>query len=237
MENPGELNKDCALKSKNSLTTITVSEIPRVIRLLTQSTPATQRATVEKYFTPSASFTHPFCRTGSFEGSRWLIWCIYRWYKIMSPRIDLEIDGIAFDEKKLTLYVNIHQIFRIWIIPFYKAPVSLVTVLKLVRYPPLPPQPSYSASINPNDSQNGSLATSSKTPLFFIQSQNDLYQVNEFFRFFSAFGVLSGFLLLWQFVATALCVLGAGLLWPVSWVEQNVIGGNSQKSIGEAARG
>ncbi|KAL8663110.1 MAG: hypothetical protein Q9202_004147 [Teloschistes flavicans] len=231
MENPG------AFKIKNGLTAPAVSEIPGVIRLLTQSTPATQRATVEQYFTPSASFTHPFCRTGSFEGSRWLIWCIYRWYKIMSPRIDLEIDGIAFDEKKLTLYVNIHQIFRIWIIPFYKAPVSLVTVLKLVRYPPLSPQPSYSTSVNPNGSQSGSLASSSKTPLFFIQSQNDLYQVNEFFKFFSAFGVLSGVLLLFQFVATAFCVLGAGLFWPVSWVEQNVIGGNSQKSIGEAARG
>ncbi|KAL8689772.1 MAG: hypothetical protein Q9218_004627 [Villophora microphyllina] len=216
-----------------------VSEIPRVIRLLTQSTPATQRATVEQYFTPSASFTHPFCRTGSFEGSRWLIWCIYRWYKIMSPRIDLDIDGIAFDEKNLTLYVNIHQVFRIWIIPFFNAPVSLVTVLKLVRYPALPPQPSYSTSINPNDTQNGSLdkASSSDKPLFFIQSQNDLYQVNEFFKFFSQFGILSGLLLLWQFVATAFCILGAAIFWPVSWVEQNVIGGNSQKSIGDAVKG
>jgi len=71
------------------------TEIPQVIHLLTQSPPSTQRATLEKYFTPNASFTHPFCRTGSFEGSRWLIWCIYRWYKIMSPRIEMSVDSVG----------------------------------------------------------------------------------------------------------------------------------------------
>ncbi|KAL8709455.1 MAG: hypothetical protein Q9220_005838 [cf. Caloplaca sp. 1 TL-2023] len=216
-----------------------VAEIPRVIRQLTQSPPSTQRETVEKYFTPSASFTHPFCRTGSFEGSRWLIWCIYRWYKIMSPRIDIAIDSIAYDENNLTLYVNIHQVFRIWIIPFFKAPVSLVTVLKLARYPPLPPQPSYSTPINPGDYQNGSMykTPSSHRPLYYIKSQNDLYQVDEFFKFFSLFGILSALLPLGQFIATALCVLGATVFWPISWIEQNVIGGNRERSIGEAVRG
>ncbi|KAL8698368.1 MAG: hypothetical protein Q9224_001880 [Gallowayella concinna] len=209
-----------------------VKEIPQVVHLLTQSPPSIQRATVEKYFTPSASFTHPFCRTGSFEGSRWLIWCIYRWYKIMSPRIDINVDGIAYDEKNLTLYVNIHQNFRIWMVPFFNAPVSLVTVLKLVRHPPFSAQPSYSTPINRYD-----IPTSSEKALYFIQSQNDLYQVNEYFKFFSQFGILSGLLLLGQFVATALCILGATILWPVSWVEQNVIGGNREKSIGDAVRG
>lgn len=71
------------------------AEIPQVIHLLTQSPPSTQRKTLETYFTPSASFTHPFCRTGSFEGSRWLIWCIYRWYKIMSPKIEISVDSVG----------------------------------------------------------------------------------------------------------------------------------------------
>lgn len=156
----------------------------------------------------------------------------------MSPRIEITIDGVAYDEKNLTLYVNIHQVFRIWIIPFFNAPVSLVTVLKLVRHPSLPPQPSYSTPINPNE-QNWSLnkTASPEKPLYYIQSQNDLYQVNEFFKFFSQFGVLSTLLLLWQFLSTALCVAGTTVLWPVSWVEQNVIGGNQEKSIADAARG
>lgn len=156
----------------------------------------------------------------------------------MSPRIDLNINAVVYDEKNLTLYVNMDQVFRIWLIPFYNAPVSLVTVLKLVRYPPLPPQPSYSTPVNPNE-QNRSLhrTSPSEKPLYYIQSQNDLYQVNEFVKFVSQFGVLSGLLLLYQFVATALCVLGATILWPVSWVEQNVVGGNGEKSIVEAAKG
>jgi hypothetical protein len=72
-----------------------VTEVSHVIRALVQSTPSVQRATIERYFTADASFTHPFCRTGSFNGSRWLIWCIYRWYKIMSPKIEIDIDSIG----------------------------------------------------------------------------------------------------------------------------------------------
>lgn len=66
-----------------------------MIRLLTQSPPSLQQATIEKFFTPSASFTHPFCSTRSFDGSRWLIVMIYRFYKIMSPRIDLEVKSVG----------------------------------------------------------------------------------------------------------------------------------------------
>ena len=72
-----------------------VSEIPGVIQALTQSPPSIQRQTLEKYFTPDASFTHPFCRTGSFNGSRLLILAIYRWYKILSPRIELAVDSVG----------------------------------------------------------------------------------------------------------------------------------------------
>jgi len=78
------------------------AEIPSIIHRLTQSPPSLQRQTIETYFTPDASFTHPFCRTGSFDGSRWLIWCIYRWYKILSPRIDLEVESVG-STPRLTL--------------------------------------------------------------------------------------------------------------------------------------
>ncbi|MCJ1371885.1 hypothetical protein MMC20_003105 [Loxospora ochrophaea] len=192
------------------------AEISQVIHLLTQSTPSIQRATLERYFTPNASFTHPFCRTGSFNGSRWLIWCIYRWYKIMSPRIELTVDSVAYDPITLTLYVSLHQLFRVWFVPFVSAPVSLTTVLRLV---PTSSEPPYDKTT------------------YRIQSQNDLYQVNEFVKFASLFGVLSAFLLIWQFVATGLCVVGATLGVPVSWVEENVVGGNRERSIKDAAVG
>lgn len=72
-----------------------VSEIPEIVHSLIQGSPSEQADAINTYFTPNASFTHPFCRTGSFEGSRLLIHAIFRWYKIMSPRIEGGVDGIG----------------------------------------------------------------------------------------------------------------------------------------------
>ncbi|KAI9719759.1 MAG: hypothetical protein M1812_003247 [Candelaria pacifica] len=170
------------------------NEIPSIIHNLTQTPPSVQRQTIETYFTPDASFLHPFCRTGSFFGSRWLIWMIYRWYKIMSPHIELTVTSVAYDSKNLILYVSISQVFAIWFIPFFRAPVSLTTVLQLTHDP--------------------------STEKYYITKQNDLYQVDQFLRFVPG-GWLFAFV--WQFVATGFSVLGALLLWPVSYVEENLM--------------
>lgn len=212
-----------------------VAEIPEIIHLLCQSPPHLQAMTLQRYFTPSASFAHPFCRTGSyditeyFEGgrlervlnstgmggvvkevgnSRGLIGGIYRWYKILSPKIELEVDSVAYDEKAFTLYVSIHQKFRIPYIPFFSAPVSLVTVLKLVPR---------------------SFKGSDKKQSYLIASQNDLYQVNEFFKFFSLFRVLYYGLMVFQFVATAVCVIGQAVLRPVVWWEEGMVGRHGER--------
>lgn len=192
-----------------------VAEIPRVIHTLCQAAPSKQREALEKYFTPSASFSHPICRTGSFNGSRWLIWCIYRWYKVMSPRIELGVDSVAYDQQNLILYVSLHQLFRIWALPFLSARVSLVTVLHLV--------PERLSGSNPTK--------------YLIKNQNDLYQASELARFFSPFGIISSLVLVLQLLATALCVLGAGIGWPVTWVEENVLGGNQERSLEEVVKG
>ena len=126
----------------------------------------------------------------------------------------------AYDPKTLTLYVSIHQLFRIWPIPFYAAPVSLVTVLRLV----------------PRKHHTSSSTTRTK-PTYLIASQNDLYQVNEFIKFVSQFGILSVLLYAWQVLATGFCVLGSGLFWWVSWVEQNVVGGNEERSLVDVVKG
>lgn len=83
------------MSGSHLLTCPTVKEIPGVIHLLTQSPPSIQRETIETYFTRNASFTHPFCRTGSWASSRWLIEMVYRWYKIMSPSIDLTVQSVG----------------------------------------------------------------------------------------------------------------------------------------------
>ncbi|KAK0642483.1 hypothetical protein DIS24_g8989 [Lasiodiplodia hormozganensis] len=181
-------------------------DIPHVIHLLTQTPPHTQRAAIEKYFTPNASFTHPFCRTGKFSNSRALILAIYRWYKIMSPRIDLRVNSVAFDQTNLILYVHISQVFRIWLIPFYSAPASLVTVLHLAHV----------AAADDDAGEDG--GDEGGRGKYYITAQNDLYQTNEFVRFVW-FG---GFLFVWmfQFAATFFCVLGAFFLSPLTALQE-----------------
>lgn len=192
-----------------------VKQVESVIRALTQTPPSIQRAAVEAYFTRDAAFTHPFCRTGSFDGSRFFVRAIYRWYKIMSPHIDLTVHSIgktvhgqtrymalvadsrlispAYDPQHLVLYVNLSQIFRIWAIPFHSAHVNLTTVLHLTYF-----------------------ESSSK---YYINSQNDLYQVNEFVRFVWPGGLL--LVWFWQVVATLMCLVGAVVFWPISWLEEH----------------
>lgn len=177
-----------------------MQDIADVVHRLTQGTPKQQEEAINEYFTTDASFTHPFCRTGSFEGSRWLIHAIFRWYKVLSPKIDLTVNsvgknmlvryetptanipGVALDETNLTLYVNISQIFSIWLIPFHRAPVNLTTVLQLVR----------------------------KQRKYYIQSQNDLYQVDQFIKFPPGLSHIGPLIVLFcNFIATFFCVIGA----------------------------
>lgn len=61
--------------------------------------------------------------------------------------------------------------------------------------------------------------------------------MNEFVKFVSLFGILSVLVFVGQMVATGLCVLGAVVCWPVSWLEQNVVGGNRERTLVEAVKG
>lgn len=78
-----------------------VADIPTVIRRLTQSPPSLQETVLKQYFTNNASFVHPFCRVPNFEGSRWWVSKIFQWYKIMSPRIELEIHSIGMSIREV----------------------------------------------------------------------------------------------------------------------------------------
>ena len=53
----------------------------------------------------------------------------------------------------------------------------------------------------------------------------------------SLFGILSVFVFVFQLVATGLCVLGSLVFWPISWVEQNVVGGNKERTLVDAVKG
>ncbi|KAJ5174174.1 uncharacterized protein N7482_000051 [Penicillium canariense] len=168
-----------------------VAEIPTVIRLLTQSTPSLQHKVLERFYTPNAAFVHPFCRVPSFRESRWWVTKIFQWYKILSPRIEMQIHSVAFDETHLKLYVHMSQIFSIWIVPFYVAPVTLTTVLDLTT-----------------DQAQSNAPTNGNRTLYYIAKQEDLYQTSEFVKFVLPH-VGYWLVLVWHLIATFFCVLGS----------------------------
>jgi hypothetical protein len=170
-----------------------------VIHLLTESTPSTQLATLEKYFTHDAGIIHPLCRTGNWDygsgwNSRWALKRIYRWYKILSPIIELDVTSVAFDKKNNILYAGVKQRFRVWALaPLgYKADVELVTKLKLVHH-----------------EANGK---------YYIHEQEDLYQTTEWLKF-AWFGIWR---LAWlmHLLAMVVCIVMAFVGTPVSYAEE-----------------
>lgn len=104
-----------------------------------------------------------------------------------------------------------HQVIEMIFLPrmIYNPTVHLTTVLSLTRVPGLV------------------YADAGGRERYFIKKQEDLYQVGEFVKFVSVFGVVGGLVAVAQFVATGLCVLGAWAGWPISWVEENVLGPGS----------
>lgn len=85
------------------------------------------------------------------------------------------------------------QDFRIFIVPLYKAPVHLVTVLHLEH--------------------------DKIKEKYYIQSQNDLYQTDEFVRFVIPGGSL--LVWLWQVMAAFGCYLLASIFWPITYIEEH----------------
>lgn len=71
----------------------TVTEIRELIPILYTEAPDVQRNVVANYFTSDASFTHPFFRIQGFPGSIWSIHMIYRWCKVLSPHLKVEVES------------------------------------------------------------------------------------------------------------------------------------------------
>ncbi|TVY78907.1 hypothetical protein Focb16_v008440 [Fusarium oxysporum f. sp. cubense] len=192
-----------------------VKEIGGVIKSLTQGSPDVQESTLREYFLPNASFSHPYCRVPSISKGQiplagglesiQLILAIYRWYRTLSPHIDLKVDSAAFDQKSGLLYVSIRQTFALWFIPLYKAPVKLVSVLQLTQLSP----ESSSEDEGPMDSK-----PRRQNPRYYIASQEDLYPVNDCIQFLCP-GLGPFLWTIWQLYSTWLCVMGSLLLLPV----------------------
>jgi hypothetical protein len=106
---------------------------------------------------------------------------------------------LEYNQKSQILFIEIHQIFSLFFIPswLYKSDVHLTTKLHLAHLP------------SPSDP--GSYK-------YYITCQEDLYQTNEWVKFFWPGGAT----IIWcaQLFATFVCIVGALALAPVTWFEQ-----------------
>lgn len=179
-----------------------VTEITPIITALTTSPPIHQRHVIETYFLPDSSFDHPLCRVprcqNSFFFSRFLILAIYRWYKVLSPNIQIGVNSVAFDEPKGKLYVDSTQVFIFWFIPWHHIVVSLVSVLDLEKRLVVPRQ----GEQQPGEGEEK----------WYIARQNDLYQTDQWVAFLpflslgarTIVGIMKG-------LAALACLVGATL--------------------------
>ncbi|KAH6902589.1 hypothetical protein BKA70DRAFT_1567719 [Coprinopsis sp. MPI-PUGE-AT-0042] len=107
-------------------------DIRRVIlELTTTSLPEVQAQAVERYMTRDVSFLHPVCWVRSGPNSRDTLLKVYQWYRILSPKVEVNINNIVYDSQRETLYLDLTQSFKLFFIPFSPAPARLLTWLQL----------------------------------------------------------------------------------------------------------
>ncbi|KAK1471982.1 hypothetical protein CABS01_04625 [Colletotrichum abscissum] len=217
---------------------LSFKEIKTVIRDLVQGSPEKQQNALYSNFTEDASFTHPFCHVPSFGNiqipflftinSRWLVLMIYRWYRILSPNIEMEIESSVQDQKTNLLYVKMRQDFRLWFVPFYSAPVDFVVVLRLETR-------TIDANGNPLPRGYGDDASVGTRQRQFIVSQEDHYQVGEWLKFIAPFfGYWAWHA--WTLLATAMCVVGAFFGYPLTLLFGQMARPNSNGNGQESKR-
>jgi len=108
------------------------TEIAGVIRLIcTARNHEDQQQAIVRYFAPDAGFQHPLCTVKRGRNSRGAIVGIYRWYRNMSPTLDLHVESTKYDEQLNIVYVNIVQTFHVWLSPLKPAPSRLLVRVDL----------------------------------------------------------------------------------------------------------
>lgn len=163
------------------------------------------------------------------------------------------------DTARDKLYLDMRQTFSIWFIPFYSAPVRLVTVLDLQDHTlstspdSLTPAERTTGTDddqhkkeNEDDHEEKQALLQQSRPhhasptIWKISKQNDLYQVNDFLKF-SGSGLLSAFWFFFQLGATAVCVFMSFFvrLSPWQWQKEPAQGGVEAEihMLGEKRKG
>ncbi|KAK0466226.1 uncharacterized protein EV420DRAFT_816800 [Desarmillaria tabescens] len=107
-------------------------EISSVVSLITTAVaPEIQKAGIQRYFTPDAGLRHPLCAVSPGPGSRERVLGIYQWYRVMSPKVELDVKSVVYDKEQGILILEVVQSFHIRLSPFKPAPSRLVVRLTL----------------------------------------------------------------------------------------------------------
>ncbi|KAL7416607.1 hypothetical protein BDY24DRAFT_368404 [Mrakia frigida] len=213
------------------------AEIVRVVKDLTStSSPSIQRETLQRYFHPNAAFNHPLCRVVGSPGSRDReLLRIYQWYRIMSPVLHLDVKSLDFDEKNLTLYLNITQTFHIFLSPFKPASSKSVFLFQRCNFVPSPELTRLLVRIT--------LIKDPTSKLYLITSQTDFYQPEDVASL--VFPPLATVINAFKSFATLGCMIWCVIFqWTLGWwvpeVEETIdgkgkVGEKVWKGMGEGA--
>ncbi|GLB42679.1 hypothetical protein LshimejAT787_1201280 [Lyophyllum shimeji] len=100
-------------------------------RLTTAKSPDIQKETIDKNFAEDVALRSPFFNIPSGPLSREDVLGVYQWYRVLSPKNQMEITNLVFDQRNSTLYLEISHIFHIRFSPFKSAPSRSIARLKL----------------------------------------------------------------------------------------------------------
>ncbi|KAJ3543547.1 hypothetical protein NM688_g5843 [Phlebia brevispora] len=107
-------------------------EIGKIITLLTTTpSPDVQKAAILKYFAPDAALRHPLCIVDGGPGSRDVLVHVFQWYRIVSPRLEMDIRNTTFNPSTNELFVEVVQVFHNRWSPFRAAPARVLIHLVL----------------------------------------------------------------------------------------------------------
>ncbi|KIM44240.1 hypothetical protein M413DRAFT_443262 [Hebeloma cylindrosporum] len=109
-----------------------VKEIVSIVQqLVATDSPNVQKAALETYMTPDVAFRHPVCVVESHANSRDTLLGIYQWARVLSPRVEIKVDSIVFDENRRVMYLESVQWFKLFFLPTIASPARLITRLTL----------------------------------------------------------------------------------------------------------
>lgn len=139
-----------------------------------------------------------------------------RYLPFLSSRLQAGSNiATVFDQRTGLLYVSIRQTFALWFVPFYRAPVRLVTVLHLTQRASWDSDETVARSSVTEGREPAALAgPGQERSKYFITSQEDLYPVSDCLQFLLP-GLGPLVWSVWQLFSTVICVFGSILLLPL----------------------